>query len=303
MDKVDVGLLRLFLVLMSERSVSRTAERMAMSQPATSRALARLRLLFDDPLLLRSSRGMVPTARASELERSTRAVLEGFDRLTSPVAGFVPAHSRRTFVLTSPELGERVLMPTLLRRLRAEAPQVRIEVRAPDPSRAYELLESGEVDLRIAWLLKPMSTLRSMQLFQDEMVCIADRAHPVVHGRLTLQQFIDLPHARTLGTTQATTSRVIDEAVERLGKKLDRAFLVQNFLTIPSALAGTDILATLPLSQARIFAAQYPLQVLEPPLRLPRIRYAGYWHERSQNDEGHRWLRKILLEAARHPRV
>jgi DNA-binding transcriptional LysR family regulator len=206
--------------------------------------------------------------------------------------------SARTFVLTAPEFGERMLVPHIFRRLRSEAPNVRVEVRAPNPERAFEMLESGAVDLRIAWLTSPMPSLRSMPLFQDRMVCIADAKHPTVRGMLTFAQFVNLPHARTLGTNHATTIRVIDEALARHGKKLEHSFLVQNFLTIPATLAGTDIIATLPLTQAQVFAAQYPLQLLEPPLRLPRVRYGAYWHERSQKDDGHRWLRQIVQQAA-----
>lgn len=296
MNSTDLSLLRVFLVLMDELSVSRAAERCDMSQPTMSRALARLRTLFHDPLLTRTGGHMVPTARALGLAAQVRGVIEGFENLTRRPDAFDPATSDRTFVLTAPELGERMLMPGLLRRLRSEAPQARLEVRAPDPDRAYALLESGEVDLRIAWLPRPPPSLRSMPLFQDELVCIAAADHPSVQGGLTLEQFLSLPHARTLGITHITTSRAIDEAVERIGRKLERAFLVQNFLTVPSALAGTDVLATLPRSQALTFARQYPLQVLAPPLRLPRIRYAAYWHERSQADVGHRWFRRMLGE-------
>ena len=293
----EVRLLRVFLALMGEHSVSKAALRLGMSQPAISHALARLRQLFGDPLLLRSSRWLTPTARALELEKKARRLVEDYDSMVAPVAPFDPASSTRTFVLTAPEFGERMLVPRLFRRLRAEAPHIRVEIRAPNPDRAFEMLESGEVDLRIAWLTRPMPSLSSMQLFQDRMVCIADAAHPTVRGNLSLGQFLTLPRARTLGTNHATTIRVIDEAVARHGRRLERSFLVQNFLTIPPTLAGTDIIATLPLTQARAFAAQYPLQILEPPLRLPRVRYGAYWHERSQKDEGHRWLRRLVQEA------
>ncbi len=298
MNTDEVRLLRVFLVLMAERSVSRAAQRVGMSQPAVSQALARLRRLFNDPLLLRSNRLLSSTARAVELEKGVRKLVEDYDRLVANVEPFDAATSARTFVFTAPEFGERRLVPQLFRRLRSEAPHIRVEVRAPDPERAFEMLEAGEVDLRIAWLTQPMASLRSMQLFQDRMVCIADARHPTLRGELSLAQFLTLPHARTLGTTHATSIRVVDEALARHGKKLERSFLVQNLHTIPTTLGGTDMIATLPLSQALAFAEQYPLQILEPPLRLPRVRYGAYWHERSQKDEGHRWMRQRVQEAA-----
>lgn len=298
MNELDPRLLRAFLVLMAERSVSRAAVRLDMSQPAISHLLAKLRSVFDDPLLLRSRGGMTPTNRALELEGRVRDLLAGYEQLTKPVSQFEAATSTRRFVVTAPEYAEHLLMPNLLRHLRAQAPGVRVDVRAPDPDRAYELLESGEVDLRIAWLLTPMQSLRSLQLFQDRMVYVADKNHPQIHGRLTLPLFLGLPHVRTLGASVSTTNRVIDEALDRTGRKLDLVFYLQNFLTIPATLSGTDAVAALPARLAARFAQQYPLQLLEPPIRLPRIRYAAYWHERNQNDRGHRWLRQATQESA-----
>ena len=297
-DIDQLRLLRTFLVLINELSVSRAAVRLNLSQPATSHALSRLRELFDDPLLLRSGKGLTPTPRALALEPDINRLVSEYDWLVRSGSLFDPASAVRTFVLTAPEFGERMLAPQLFRKVREQAPGVRIEIRAPHPDRAFEMLESGEIDLRIAWLTSPSSSLRSLQLYQDRMVCIACANHPEVQGNLSLAQFLKFPHARTIGTNHATTIRVIDEAVARTGQRLERSFLVQNFMIVPAILQGTDMLATLPLQQAQAFAQAFPLQVLEPPLRLPRIRYGAYWHERSQHDAGHRWLRRMVQEAA-----
>jgi len=291
--------LRLFLVLMSERSVSRAAERLGISQPAASHGLARLRVLFDDPLLLRSGNRLAGTPRALELEPEVRRLVGDWERLVAPLRTFDPARDARTFVVTATEYAETLVVPAMLRRLRAGAPNVRIEVRAPDPARASDLLANGELDLRIAWITSPAPSLRAMQLFEDRLVCIVDQGHPSVHGRITLEQFTALPHARTLGTHHTTSIRVVDEAVARLGRRLAQSFLVQHFSTIPAMIVGTDVVATLPRTRAMEFAARYPLQVLDPPLRLPRVRYAAYWHERSHNEPAHRWLRQQLREVAR----
>lgn len=294
----ELRLMRVFLAVMAERSVSKAAVRVGISQPAASHALARLRRLFGDPLLLRSNHSLSPTDRALDLEKQARRLVDDYDRMVAPVAPFDPAVSVRTFVLTAPELGERMIVPGLFRRIRAEAPNIRVEVRAPNPERSFEMLEAGEIDLRIAWLTRPMPSLRSMQLFQDRIVCIADARHPSVRGPMTIEQFLTLPHIRLLGAPNATTMRVVDEAVASYGRKLERSFLVQNFMSIPPTLVGADVIATLPLSQAQVFATQYSLQILEPPLRLPRMRYGAYWHERSQRDDGHRWLRRLVRAAA-----
>jgi DNA-binding transcriptional LysR family regulator len=299
MDNIDIRLLRAFLVLMAEKNVSTAAEHLGISQPAASHALARLRVLFDDPLLLRSRAGMVASTRAPDFEQGVRGLLATYDGLLGLARPFDPAVSSQTFVVSAPEYAERLLLPGLARRVRHEAPNVHVEVQTPDRDRALELLETGRLDLRVAWLPKPPQSLRSMQLFQDRIVCIAAADHPTVKGSIGLEQFLSLPHARPLGTGRTTTGRVIDEAVEQLGRQLNLAFLVQNFLSIPLMMVGTDLVATVPLRLATFLKKQHPLQILEPPLRLPRIRYAAYWHERSQKDPGHRWLRGLLLDSAR----
>jgi len=298
-DAGDLRLLRVFRVLMAERSVSRAAERLGLSQPTLSHALQRLRVLFSDPLLLRSSKGMVPTSRATETLAIVDRLLSDYDRLVSPPGPFDPAKSRRTFVLTAPEYAEHLLLPRLFSHLRSFAPGISIEVRAPDRDRSPTWLERGEIDLRIAWLLKPPSAMRSMTLFQDRVVCIADAKHPTVQGTLSTAQYLALPHIRLLGGGRTTAGQVIDAALEKAGGGSRPMFLVQNVLTIPSMLVGTDMIATLPQALAERFARQYRVQVLDMPLSLPRIRYAAYWHERSQRDEGHRWLRSVLVHAAR----
>ncbi|WP_345251972.1 LysR family transcriptional regulator [Pigmentiphaga soli] len=296
---MDFRLLRALLALITERSVTRAANLLAVGQPALSQTLGKLRKHFNDPLLVRTRGGMVPTDRARELEQSARAILAEYDRMISPADGFDPATSRRRFVVSIPEYAEHMLMPPLLERLRRESPDIRIEVRPPQPARAIEQLEAGDLDLRIAWLLAPTPTLRSMPLFQDQVVCLASRAHPTIQGSLTVDDFLGCPHVRPLGTGRPTTAVVLDEALSRERRKIDRPFLVENFLTIPAIVARTDMLATLPRMLARPFATQYELQLLEVPLRLPRIRYAAYWHERSQKDPGSRWLRTMLQQAAR----
>jgi DNA-binding transcriptional LysR family regulator len=299
MNELDVRLLRAFLVLLAERSVSRAAGQLRMSQPAISHVLRRLRLVFGDELLLKSRGGMIPTDRALQLEGQVRLLLASYDELVKPVREFEPSTSTRRFVLTAPESAEHMLMPGLMRHLRAQAPGIRVDVRAPDPGRAYELLESGAVDLRIAWLLKPMASLRSQQLFQDEMVYIADRKHPSVRGTLSLPQFLALPHLRTYGQSVSASNQVIDEALDRLGKKLRLVFYLQNFLTMPRILMGSDAIAAWPRRLALQFADEYPLQLLDLPIKVPRIRFAAYWHERNQRDPGHRWLRQAVQATAR----
>lgn len=299
MSNIDIRLLRTLLVLIKEGSVSRAAEHLRISQPAASHALSRLRNLFDDPLLVRSRIGMVPTERAKEIECHVQRLLHEYDALTGCVQPFDPLQTQRKFVISAPEYAEHLLMPPLLRYLRIHAPNIRIEVCAPDPGRSYQLLESGEVDLRIAWVPKPPLSLRSLHLFDDRAVCIADCEHPTVRGSLSLAQFLHYPHARPSGIGRAALGLIIDEAVERLGKELAPPFLMQNFLSTPHSIMGSDVLAIMPFALASRFAEKIPIQILELPLRLPKMKYHAYWHERSHKDTAHQWLRGVVSNAVR----
>lgn len=300
MNNCDLELLRAFCALMSERSVSRAAERLKLSQPAMSHALARLRKLFDDPLLLRSRGGMAPTKRAINIEPRIRAVLQEVDAVVATPEKFDPHNVSRTFVLTATEYSEFVLLPALMARIREEAPGIRIEIRAPNQNRMLDWLEAGEIDLRIAWVRNAIGSLRSRALFQDSLVCIARRDHPAVGNTLTLTQFLTLPHARPEVIGRTTTAQAIDEAVSARGGKLRVGLALQNYLTIPHVVASSDFIATLPRRLVEKLTPELPIKLLEPPLRLPRMRYAAFWHDRSHTDAGHQWLRRIIAETASH---
>lgn len=299
MDNVEIKLLRTFLILLSERNVSSTAERLGVSQPAVSHALTRLRELFDDPLLLRSRSGMVPSSRAQEFAEGVQSMLATYDGLLQIASPFDPGTSSQTFRISSPEYPELLLLPNLVGLARRDAPNIRLEMHPPPREKAIELLENGGLDLRISWLQQPPQSLRSVQLFQDRIVCVADSEHPSVQGRLSIKQFVHLPHARPYGAGRTVSGRVVDEAVERHGGRLTPAFHVQNYLSIPPLLRGTDLIATMPLRLALSVREKQPLQILEVPMRLPRIRYAAYWHERSHKDPAHRWLRELVVHASR----
>jgi len=299
-DSIDIRLLRALPVLLRERSVSRAAEALRLSQPATSHLLARLRRLLNDDLLLRSRHGMVPTERALELEKGVLALLDHYELLVQPVEVFRPAEAQRTFNLSSPESAERVLIPPLLRRLRREAPNVRIIVHAPKPERMLELLERGDLDLRIAWLVSaPETSLRSVRLLDDRLVCVTDKANSSVGAQLTLEKYLSAPQIRTFGYSQTVTGRAIDKAVMEQGRELPPPQVVHNFVTMMQSLIGTDLIATVPRMLADESNIEHRLRIMEAPLPFPSVRYAAYWHERRHADAGHCWLRNLLVEVGR----
>ncbi|AZG11124.1 LysR family transcriptional regulator [Pigmentiphaga sp. H8] len=301
LENVDVRLLRILLVLLSERSVSRSAQKLDMSQPAMSHVLNRLRRLFADPLLTRSRNGMIHTQRAKEIEPMVRDLLERFDRLMAHEEKFDPATSRRRFVVTSAPYTEHVLLPGLVRRVREHAPGVRMELKPPHYGHAHEQLESGEVDLRLAWGQGPPPlSLRSVLLFHDRIVCVSDKRRNGKGGPLSIAEYLAASHIRAQGAERTTTGKAVDSAVAQYGTTLSIALLVQDYLSVPRMVEGTDFVVTIPQRLARdVVAHASHLEITEPPLRLPRVRMMGYWHERSHTDPAHRWFRSLAIAASR----
>ena len=298
-DTIDLRLLRCFDALMVDRSVSRAAQRMNISQPAMSIALGRLRRAFDDPLLIRGHGEMVPTSRALALVETVHAVLEGMGKLTSAAAPFDPHTASLQFTLTAPGYIGHVLLPRLMRQLEKTAPGVRIEVRAANRERATEWLENGEIDFRLGWIREPPAGLRFKTLYRDRLVCLARKDHPLIPRKLTAELFCELPHVRTMVHRQSDSGQVIDHAVEALGKRLDITVLVQEVLTVPYIVASSNLIAAISARLARPFASQLPLKVYPLPLDLPEQSIALYWHERTHRSAPHQWFRDLMGRIAK----
>lgn len=299
LDTMDLRLLRCFDALMAERSVSRAAQRMNISQPAMSIALGRLRRLFRDPLFLRGHGEMVPTSLALSLMEPMRGVLDGLRNLASTAAPFDPRTSRTQFTLTVPGYIACVVLPRLTRYLERNAPGVDLEVRAANRERATEWLENGEVDFRMGWIREPPEDLRFKTLYRDSFVCIARRDHPGIPRKLTAELFCSLPHVRAMVHRKSDSGQVIDQAVEDLGKRLRISLLVQEILTVPYIVASSNLIAAVPARLARGFVGQLPIRAHPLPLRLPEQSIALYWHERTHRNPAHQWFRDAVGKIAK----
>ena len=298
-DGIEVFLLRAYAALMTERSVSRAADVLATSQPAVSKALARLRRLFNDPLLIRAHGRMVPTNRALELETPVRRILADLARVVEAPHGFDPQTTDVTFRLTAAETAEHLIFPRLIERLQETAPGIRIEARHPSRDQSLRWLETGEIDFRLGWLEKPPQALHSATLYRDRLVCLARKGHPGINGRISLEQYLTLPHARLEVAPHGMSGRAIDEAAAKMGRKLHIGLVVQNYGTVLHTVARSNLIATVSERMLKSTAPQLALQVLEPPLRLPEMRINMFWHERTHKDPRHRWFRQQITAVAR----
>jgi DNA-binding transcriptional LysR family regulator len=284
---------------MTERSVSRAAARLNMSQPAMSHALARLRQVFDDPLLLKGDREMTPTRRAIGLQSQVHELLAGVEQLARKPAAFVPANARVKFTIMAAEHVEHLLAPPLAMGLQKEAPGVDIEFCQANRDQALRLLERSEIDLRLGWWPEPAAKLRYRLLFRDRLVCIVREGHPRFREKIATDDFVGTPHVRIL-TRAGPSYRAIDQAVGLLHRKLRVAVRVQNAFDVSNVIASSDFIATMPERQARMLAQKFPLRLLRLPLNVPDVRIAMYWHEQTHKEPAHRWFRERVAEIAKN---
>ena len=292
---VDLNLLVALDALLAERSVSRAAVRLHLSQPATSALLARLRELFGDPLLLRSARGMLPTPRAMELLGPIRQVLDQVDAIVQPRAAFDAASATYTFTLSASDYVEYALLPTLADYLEHKAPGVRLEVRPLDLQSVAKQMETGEVDLCITGLQNALPGLHVRPLYRERMVSVVRRNHPTVGARLTLDEFCKLEHIQVWVRGSGFNTR-IDEALAALGRKRHARLAVPHFLLVPEIVARSDMISALPERLARGYAKK--LRMLEPPVEIEGFTVGEMWHARSEPEPAQQWLRDVLLELA-----
>lgn len=281
--------------LLETRSVSAAAARLGVTQSAMSHTLARLRERFDDPLLVRSGRGLVPTARAAEMAPRLRSAVRELAAAVEAGPGFDPARATRTFHLAATDLVELVLLPRLLPRVATAAPGVDLLLRAPGG--AIDAVLAGDLDLAVERLHgdRAPAGLRARALFRDRFVCLMRRGHPLA-GRLTLDAFVSARHA--LIAPSGGRGGIVDSLLEARGLSRRTAVLLPSFLVVPHLIATTDLLVTLPERVARVFAPLLPLHAEPPPLPTPEFTMSMVWHERNDREPGLTWLRERMLEAA-----
>ena len=284
---LDLHLLRCLQTLIAEAHVTRAAERLDMTQPAMSVVLSKLRTLYGDPLLVRTEKGMVPTPRALEVATQVRAALLLIEQSIGSTGSFEPLSGTAHFRMIASESVILPFVPLLVARLRVEAPAVSVSVQAPDLTRARQDLEEGDADFVLAFVRAAFEGLRSLPLFKQRLVVIAAGNHPDIRGRLTLEQY-----------TRSMIEARVDEALAGVGARRSIATWLPSALSSPAVIAASDLIATVPERVAHMFAGQLGLQVLEPPLHLPDIEIAMYWHERLHNSAAHRWMRETMRATA-----
>ncbi|HEY2515569.1 MAG TPA: LysR family transcriptional regulator [Polyangiaceae bacterium] len=293
----DLNLLVVFDVLLAERSVTRAAKRLGVSQPAVSNALARLRAALGDALLVRTADGMVPTSRALALHREFGDALERIGGAMEDSSTFDPRSARRTFVVAATDYVQFVLLAPIIRAIRRDAPGVVVRVVAPVKAFPWTELGAGSVDLvlggsRVRDIPKG---LHRRWIFRDRVACILRQGHPLGDQPLTLERYLALDHVEALPIGAVGLA---DEILTTLGHERRIVLTVPNFLGAPFVIATTDCCFTLARRFAEPLADVLPLRVHPLPFEMPGITIGAFWHDRVHDDSAHRWLRKLVSETA-----
>lgn len=293
--RIDLNLLVILDALLDERHVSRAAERLAMTQPAVSHALNRLRDLLDDPLLVRTGNQMQLTRRAFELAGPLREILRGVRRL---VLGddFDPASAELELRLGMSDYGAWVVLPALLPILRREAPGIHLDVRQASRLGMAEQVASGELDGALGVFPLLPEGLRTQRLFEERFVCLCADDTLAGRQRMDLDDYLAAPHLRV--ALQQSPAEEIDSHLEKLGRRRQVAATVPHFSVAPGLLAGTDMVLTIAARMLPDDLEAHGLASFEPPLQLARFDFVQIWSETSEDDPARRWLRGRLAQAA-----
>lgn len=306
-NRIDLNLLVYLDALLRERNVTKAAHQLNLSQPAMSNGLRRLRELFDDPLLVRTSEGMTPTERALELEPIVREVLTNIDKAVQPRSEFEPADAHRVFRIMASDYAESTLLPTVLGKLRTMAPGVTLDIMTPSDVSFLDV-ERGKVDMVINRFDSMPQSFHQIHLWDDSFTCVLSPENPVLED-FTLDNYLKANHvwvSKTgmgvgVGVNPDDVQRLgwVDVALDKLGKKRQIRVFTRHYQAAMTLAEQNDLIVTLP-TRAAVLKRNNPRVVLRPPpLDIPVLELKMAWSPLLQHNPANRWLRRLITETAR----
>jgi len=292
-DGADLNLLKVFLAIHAEGSVSRAAERLGVSQPTVSHALARLRTTYGDVLFVRRAGGVKPTARADRLAAAVRQALDLIDLAAAEGERYDPSRSERTFRLYLTDIGETVFLPALMAALAKEAPRVRIEAHQLDPAELEPALESGRLDLALGYI--PSLDVERVALWRERYVVVMRRGHPLARLRPSVAALARLEYI--LVRAHPATTRALHE----LGLADRIRLSIPHFMVLPRILAETDLAVVMPPRLYAVFAQMGRYTMWKLRAGMPTFDVSVHWAARFAGDPGVAWLRDRIVTLFREP--
>lgn len=294
LDEVDLNLLVVFKHLLAERSVSRVAAVMNLSQPAVSNALARLRKLLGDELFLRTPSGMEPTPFAEQLSEAVTYGLGMIHSALNQRDTFDPATSKRSFVVGMTDIGEIYFLPQLMDRLKRDAPGVTVSTVRNTTVNLRDAMEAGKVDMAIGLLPQLKAGFFQRRLFKQPYVCLMRNGHKLAKKKISLQEFCDAEHLLVI--SEGTGHGKVDEILKRSGVERRVTLTVPHFVAIGHILQTTDMVATVPDRLAGRMTQPFGLVSVPHPAKVPDVAINVFWHGKYHRSAANQWLRGVLFE-------
>jgi DNA-binding transcriptional LysR family regulator len=294
LHELDLNLLVVFNHLLVERNVSRVAERLGISQPAVSNSLAKLRKQFGDELFLRTPRGMEPTPFADQLAESVSYALGMIHSGVNQRTSFDPASATQAFTIGMTDIGEIYFLPTLLDRLRREAPGVTLSTVRNTAINLRDELEAGKVDLAIGLLPQLKAGFFQRRLFTQPYVCLMRQGHRLARRKMSLAEFSAAEHLVVISA--GTGHGKVDDVLQRSGVQRHVRLTVPHYVGVGHILQGSDLIATVPERLADRLTEPFGLAKTPHPAKLPDVAINVFWHAKFHRAPANRWLRGVVFE-------
>jgi DNA-binding transcriptional LysR family regulator len=306
-NRIDLNLLVYLDALLRERNVTQAANQLNLSQPAMSNGLRRLRELFNDPLLVRTSEGMTPTERALELEPVVREVLSKIDQAVQPRGEFEASTAQRVFRIMASDYAESTLFPAVLGKLRTLAPGLTLDIMTPSDVSFLDV-ERGKVDMVINRFDSMPQSFHQIHLWDDSFTCVLSPENPVLND-FTLENYLQANHvwvSKTgmgvgVGVDPSDVQRLgwVDAALNRLGKKRQIRVFTRHYQAAMTLAEQNDLIVTLPTRAAQLKLNNPRVVLREPPLEIPPLELKMAWSPLLQHNPANKWLRKLIVDTAR----
>ena len=307
LNRIDLNLLVYLDVLLRERNVTQAANQLGLSQPAMSNGLRRLRDLFQDPLLVRTSDGMSPTARGKELEPLIREVLAGVERAIQPTSDFDPGTANHVIRVMASDYAESTLFPRVLQRLREKAPGLTLDVMTPSDVSFLDV-ERGKIDLVINRFDQMPQSFHQVTLWTDRFICLMSKDNPILKN-FDLPAYLAADHiwvSKTgmgvgVGVNPDDVQRLgwVDSALAQLGEQRRIRVFTRHYQAAMTLAEENDLIVTLPARATRLQRDNPRVVVREVPFEVPPLELKMAWSPLLQHNPAHRWARQMITGVAR----
>ncbi len=292
-SRIDLNLFVVFDAIYTEASITRASEVLALSQPAVSHALARLRTLVDDPLFVRTGHTMQPTPVARELISPVRRAIAEIDGSLRQLSAFDPGTSRREFTIGMRSIVESTAIPDLMQQISGSAPGIQVSAVHHSRTDFQSDLTSGALAAVVDVLLPLTHDIHNLRLVGGAMVVVARNDHPVVQGHISLQTYLAQEHV--LASSRKTGPGIEDMELSRLGYQRRVKLRCQHYWTACKVVSGSDLLFTMPERYARATNGPLGNQLIPFPMEVSAHDIFLYWHASAEHDQANRWLRNNII--------